>query len=101
MDKPKRNTYITIKTTLLEKRMIKIAANEAGLDISKYLRKVALGKNVRARLSPDEIDLYKQLVYAHNSWKSIGNLFTKKDPKFKSEVHNLAESIRVVLEKFQ
>lgn len=96
-----RKYYITFKVTKLEKKLLQQAAKEAGLDLSKYLRQVGLNKKIRARLSNEELDLFKELVKIHNGWKSIGNLFKNKDPRLKNEVHKLADELRLNLKKFQ
>ena len=96
-----RNTYITFKVSKLEKKLLQKAAKESGLDLSKYLRNVGLNKNLRARLTDEELALFKELIKIHNGWKSIGNMYRKKNPRLTSEIHQLADKIRIQLKTFQ
>lgn len=99
--KPKKNSYITIKATLAEKKLIKLMATEAGLDLSKYIRSVALNKNIKARLTDQEIEMFKELIKLHNSLKSIGNLFGIYNPETMKVLHSTADQLKEKMKKFQ
>ncbi|RXG24304.1 plasmid mobilization protein [Leeuwenhoekiella aequorea] len=99
--KQKRREVIILRTTLIDKKLLKVMAKDAGLSLSKYLIKAGLNKNLRSRLTEDELETYKSLVKFQNGLTSTGNLLKKKDPRFNQELHNLVDEIRVHLKNFQ
>lgn len=68
-----RTNSIKIRVNELEKQTIEIKAEEAGLNVSEFLRELALGNQVRARLTPEEIDCYKTLNKFANNFTWISN----------------------------
>jgi len=55
-------------------------------------------KEIKERLSDEQIDIYKTLIKFHNNFKSIGNMFRKKDPKLTSAIYKLADEIKIHLQ---
>ena len=53
-----------------------------------------LEKEIKERLSDDHIEIYKTLHKFHNNFKSIGNMYRKKNPKLTREVYGLANLIK-------
>lgn len=74
-----RTSFIKIRVSTIEKRTIKKKAKEAGLNISEFLRKLALGHQVRARLTPEEIECYKTLNDFANYFTWTGNALKSGD----------------------
>lgn len=81
-----RTNSIKIRVNELEKNTIEIKANEAGLNVSEYLRKLALGHQVRAKLTSEEIECYKLLNKFANNFIWISNALKSGD---KSKVKEL------------
>ena len=55
---------------------------------------VAFEKKIIERLTEDEILIYSTLVKFHNNFKSIGNMYRKRNPKLTEEVYRLANEIK-------
>lgn len=81
-----RTSFIKIRVSTIEKRTIKKKAKEAGLNVSEYLRKLALGHQVRAKLTSEEIECYKLLNKFANNFIWISNALKSGD---KSKVKEL------------
>lgn len=96
------NQFIKIRVTKLQKEVIKNKAHKAGLTVSEYLRRLAFEKEIRARLTPTEIECYKNLSKFALNFKNIANLFKKYD---KAGVHKAAletaELIKTHLDKLK
>ena len=92
---------IEFRCTLYEKKLLKIKAKKAGITLSEFCRKSANEKNIIERLTEEQIKLYKMLIIYHNNFKSIGNMFKKKDPNLRNEVHKLADEIKNHLQNFK
>ena len=95
-----KSETIKFRCSNYEKKMLNIKATACGLKLSEYIRRVALEKHVIQRLTEEEIDLYKMLVKYHNNFKSIGNMFKKRNPKLMKEVYDLAHEIKSHFKKF-
>ena len=83
----------------MEKKLLKNRAKRSGLTLSEYLRRVAFEKKITERLTEDEILIYSTLVKFHNNFKSIGNMYRKRNPKLTEEVYRLANEIKSHLQK--
>lgn len=94
-----KSDCVKFRCSIYEKKMLKIKAKNSGLTISEFCRRAAFEKEIKERLSEDLIENYKTLVKFHNNFKSIGNMFRKKDPKLTKEVYKLAHEIKNHLQK--
>ena len=96
----KRKTeLIKFRCTSMEKKLLKNRAKRSGLTLSEYFRRVAFQKKITERLTEDEIHIYSTLVKFHNNFKSIGNMYRKRNPKLTQEVYRLANEIKTHLQK--
>ncbi|HHB51966.1 MAG TPA: hypothetical protein ENK75_02815 [Saprospiraceae bacterium] len=92
---------IEFRVTIYEKKLLKIKALKSGLNLSEFCRKSVFEKEIKERLSKEQITLYKMLVRYHNNFKSISNLYKKKDPKMSIELIQLADEIKNHLKNFK
>jgi len=96
-----KKEIIKFRCTIYEKKILKVKAKISGLTLSEYCRKVAFEEKIKERLSDEQIDIYKMLVNYHNSFKSIGNMFNKRNPELTKTVIQLAGEIKKHLKKFE
>jgi hypothetical protein len=80
---------------------LNIKAKRSGLTLSEYIRRSLFDKEITERFTNQHIELYKMLIKYHNNFKSIGNMFKKRNPKLMQEVYDLANDIKTHLKKFQ
>jgi hypothetical protein len=99
--KEKMKTKIEFRTSLYEKKLIKIRAKNSGLTVSEFCRRSALDKKITQRLTDDQVELYKILAKYHTNFISIGNMFRKRNPELTKKVYELANEIKEQLKKFQ
>ncbi|MCM4156890.1 hypothetical protein DHD80_12845 [Gramella sp. AN32] len=78
--------------------MLRIRAKQSGLSLSEFCRRAIYEKEIKERLSDDQIEIYKTLLKYHNNFKAIGNMFRKRDPKLTSAVYKLADEIKIHLQ---
>jgi len=98
MFKAKRE-LVKFRCSVYEKKLLQVKAKRSGLSLSEYCRQVASEKDIKERLSDEQWALYNSLVGFRNNFKSIGNMFRKKDPGLTKEVYALADKINIHLEK--
>lgn len=96
-----KNKKIEIRVSLYEKKIIKKQADIARLTISEFCRRAAFNHKTIERFTDEQIELYKSLLKFHNNFKSISNLFSKKDPKLSLEVRDLANQFKEHLKSFK
>ena len=65
-----RAIAINIRVTEIEKRRIERNAKLCGLSLSAYLRKVALGKEIRAVAPQSFYEVYRQVKVLKAGWKT-------------------------------
>jgi len=92
---------IEFRCTLFEKKFLKIKAKKAGITMSEFCRKAAFDIKIVERLTDEQIEVYKMLITYHNNFKSIGNMFKKKNPNLSTEVYQLANEIKNHLQNFK
>ncbi len=100
MFKAKRE-LVKFRCSVYEKKLLLVKAKRSGLSLSEYCRQVAGEKDIKERLSDDHLEIYKSLVRFHNNFKSIGNMFRKKDPGLSKAVYALADEIKIHLQKIK
>ena len=96
-----KSEWIKFRCSIYEKKMLRIKAKQIGLTLSEFCRKAVYEKEIKERLSDDHIEIYKTLHKFHNNFKSIGNMYRKKNPKLTREVYGLANLIKAHLEKLR
>jgi Mobilization protein NikA len=96
-----KKEIIKFRCTLYEKKILKIKAKKSGLTLSEYCRKVVFEEKITERLTDEQIEIYKMLVSYHNNFKSIGNMFHKRNPELTKTVIQLADEIKIHLKKFE
>jgi len=100
MFKAKR-VFVKFRCTVYEKKLLQVKAKRSGLSLSEFIRRVALEKEIKERVSEDHMEIYKSLVKFHNNFKSIGNMFRKKDPKLSEAVYKIAADIKLHLQRVE
>jgi len=96
-----KSEIIKFRCSIYEKKLLRIKAKRSGLTLSEYFRRVALEQKITARLTEEQIDMYKMLINYHNNFKSIGNMFRKRNPKLTEMVYGLANEIKGHLKNFK
>ncbi len=96
-----KKEIIKFRCTIYEKKILKVKAKKSGLTLSEYCRKIAFEEKITERLTDEQIDIYKMLVTYHNNFKSIGNMFHKRNPELTKTVLELANEIKNHLKKFE
>ncbi len=89
-----KSEYIKFRCSIYEKKMLRIRAKQSGLTLSEFCRRSIYEKEIKERLSDDQIEIYKTLLKFHNNFKAIGNMFRKRDPNLTKVVYNLADEIK-------
>ncbi len=96
-----KSEIIKFRCSIYEKKLLRIKAKRSGLTLSEYFRRVALEQKITERLTDEQIDIYKMLINYHNNFKSIGNMFKKRNPKLTEMVYGLANEIKGHLKNFK
>jgi len=94
-----RNNRLVFRVYSLEKKAIELAAEKSGLGVSDYIRRSCLGQTIHARLSPEELDLYRLLVEYRNNFSRIRNL-VKDQQDITADLKQVIASIDKHLKKF-
>lgn len=94
-----RDSRLVFRVYAIEKKVIEIAAGKSGLGVSDYIRRSCLGKTIQARLSQEELDLYRLLVEYRNNFSRISNLIKERED-FTSDLKGLINNIDLHLKKF-
>lgn len=100
LSKVKRQT-VKFRCSVFEKKLLQVKARRSRLSVSEFCRRAAFQIEVKERLSDEHIEIYKTLVKYHNNFKSIGNMFRKRDPELSSTVYQLAREIKEHLQKLE
>jgi len=88
-------------SSIYEKKLLNVKAKRSGLTLSEYIRRSLFDMEITERFSEEHMELYKMLIKYHNNFKSIGNMFKKRNPKLMQTVYDLADEIKAHLKKFQ
>lgn len=92
---------IEIRVSKLEKEIIKKVSDRSGLSVSDFARRSMLGQKVSYKLTPEEIEIYKELHTFSRNFASISNLFKNSDPELSVEVRQLVSKVNKHLDKLQ
>lgn len=96
-----KGDFVKFRCSVYEKKLLKVKAKRSGLTLSEYIRRSLFEKEITERFTDEHIELYKMLIKYHNNFKSIGNMYKKRNPKLTQEVYDLANEIKAHLKKFQ
>ena len=96
-----KGDLVKFRCTVYEKKLLKVKAKRTGLTLSEYVRRTVFEQEITERFTDGHIEIYKMLIKYHNNFKSIGNMFKKRNPKLMEEVYSLANEIKSHLKKFQ
>ncbi len=96
-----KGDLVKFRCSVYEKKLLKVKALRSGLTLSEYIRRSLFEKEITERFTDEHIELYKMLIKYHNNFKSIGNLYRKRNPKLTETVYDLANEIKSHLKKFQ
>ena len=96
-----KGDLVKFRCTIYEKKLLNIKAKQSGLSLSEYIRRSLFEQEITERFSEEHIEIYKMLIKYHNNFKSIGNMYKKRNPKLTQEVYALANDIKAHLKKFQ
>ncbi len=88
------------RATALEKKIIESKAKDAGMTTARYIRECALERRFTARLSPEEIEAYMNLVQLKSHFTRISNLIRDRKGIY-SEVREVVDLVNNHLSKFQ
>ena len=100
MFKAKRE-FVKFRCSVYEKKLLQVKAKRSRLSVSEFCRRSIFNLEVKERLSDDHIEILKTLSKFHNNFKSIGNMFRKRDPQLTAAVYALAAEIKEQLKKVQ
>lgn len=93
--------FVKFRCSIYEKKLLKIKATKCRLSVSEFIRRSLFEKEIIERFTQEHIELYKMLLKYHNNFKSIGNMYRKRNPNLAKEVYDLANEIKIHLKKFQ
>ena len=97
-----KNEIIKFRVSKIEQRIIQKKSEKAGLSVSEFLRKLALEKEIKSRLTSEEIECYKTLSKYADNFRRISNLFKFGDiTGVKNESLETSKLIRNHIEKFK
>ena len=96
-----KRDLVKFRCSVYEKKLLNIKASSSGLSLSEYIRRAVFEKEITERFKEEHIEIYKMLLKYHNSFKSIGNMYRKRNPKLTETVYDLANEIKSHLKRFQ
>ncbi len=96
-----KGDLVKFRCSVYEKKLLKVKSKRSGLTLSEYIRRSLFEQEITERFTEEHINIYKMLIKYHNNFKSIGNMFKKRNPKLTQEVYDLANEIKAHLKKFQ
>ena len=96
-----KEDLVKFRCTVFEKKLLKIKARKSGLSLSEYIRRSIFEKQIVERMSDEHITIYKMLIKYHNNFKSIGNMYKKRNSKLTETVYKLAAEIKAHLKTLE
>ena len=97
-----KNAFIKFRVSKIEQKIIQKKSERAGLSVSEMMRRLAFEKELKSRLTEDEILCYKTLSKYADNFRRISNLFKLGDTTgVKNETLNACKVIREHIEKFK
>lgn len=95
-----KRTSIRFRCSIYQKKLLQKRAQRAGISLSEFCRRSAIGNTVIERLTPEQLEGYRTLVKYKNNFTRIANMFKKRNPRLAQQVIQLAEEIRQHLNNF-
>ena len=92
---------IEFRCSSFEKKLYKKKAQRAGISLSEYCRQSINEQTIKARLTTEEIEIFKLLIGCHNKLKSTSNLLKNKDTNFNKMLIDTCSEIKQHLSKFK
>ena len=97
-----KNKELRFRVSTLEYDIIKNKISKTGLSISEFLRRLALGLELKNKLTDDEVECYRNLSKFSDNFRRISNLFKVGDVTgMKNETLYTSRLIREHLEKLK
>ena len=96
-----KKEFVQFRCSVYEKKLLKVKARKSGLSISEYCRRAAFGDRIVERMTEEQIEAYKMLVKYQRNFRSITNMFRKRNPKLAEETERLDREIRQHLLSFK
>ena len=97
-----KNEFIKIRVSRIEKKVIERKSERAGLSVSEFVRRLAFEKELKSRLTDEEVECYKSLSKYADNFRKISNLFKLGDVTgMKKETMEVGRLIREHLKNFQ
>ena len=97
----KRTKKIELRVSALEKKLLEKRATESGLSTSDYLRRSGLSQKIGYKLTPEEIEIYKELHQFHRSFVNLSNFFKTNHSELYNESQSLINQIKQHLSKLE
>ncbi len=96
-----RNEVVRFRLTKMEKEVLKLRANKCSLSLSDFCRNTIFDKEVKYKLTLEEVQAYQSLARFHNDFERLANFFKHKDSILSNEVRKVAHDLHNELKKFQ
>lgn len=97
-----KNKEFRFRVSPLEHQIIKNKISKTGLSISEFMRRLALGLELKNKLTDDEMICYKNLSKYTDNFRRISNLFKLGDVTgLKNETLETSRIVKKHLEKFR
>lgn len=96
-----RSETLRFRVFSLEKKAIQLAARQAGMPISEYLRQCALGKEIKFRLTDEEIEIFQMLRQYRTNFSRLSSMIKKHEPGKVKVLDELIKGIDEQLNKLR
>jgi hypothetical protein len=93
----KRTLEIKVRLTAAEKAALQERADQVGLPLAEYLREQGLGHKPKARLTPEEVSLFKELRHLSNNLNQVAKY--AHQAKDTGNISGLLDSIRIAIRR--
>ena len=97
----KKTTRTAFRSSVYDKKRIKVRARVCNLTLSEYCRRAALGQRTPALLTEEEVEIYKGLQQFRNNFVHLANIWHKRNPGMFRKNMEVAELVREHLLKFK
>ncbi len=97
-----KNKILKFRVSNLEQKIIQKKAENTGLSLSEFMRRISLDAELKSRLTEQEIECYQTLSKFADNFRRISNLFKLGDVTgMKQETLETSRLIKQHLEKFK
>lgn len=94
----KKEEILKVRVTYWEKLAIQEKAANAGLKMSDYVRRCALGRTISSLMTAEQVEAYKILKNLEIKFKRIGNMYHDKNLRNYEE---LSQEVSEVVKQVQ